>query len=59
MEQYIKIKINLSRSKLTLKQLNKLYRVDEYDPQDITLGSDIEVAFYKKPSEISEIGKYI
>lgn len=59
MEGYIKIKINLSRSKMTLEQLYKLYRVDEYDPQDITFGGDIEVTFYKEPSEINKIGKYI
>ncbi len=60
MEKYIKITIDLEITKLSLDQLYKLYNVDEYnDPQDLSIGRKFEVIFYKKPSEISMIGKYI
>lgn len=60
MEKYIKITIDLEATKLSLDQLYKLYNVDEYnDPQDLLIGRKLEVTFYKKPSEISMIGKYI
>lgn len=60
MEKYIKITIDLEATKLSLDQLYKLYNVDEYnDMQDLLIGRKLEVTFYKKPSEISMIGKYI
>lgn len=61
MEGYIKIKIDLKATKLSWNQLYKLYNVDEYnEPQDMTIGgNNLELTFYKKPSEISMIGKYI
>lgn len=60
MEKYIKITIDLNKTKLSWDQLYKLYNVDEYnDPQDLSIGRNFELTFYKKPSEISMIGKYI
>ena len=61
MEKYIKIKIDLKATKLSWNQLYKLYNVDEFnEPQDMTIGgNNVELTFYKKPSEISMIGKYI
>ncbi|ETI90986.1 MAG: hypothetical protein Q607_CBUC00038G0002 [Clostridium butyricum DORA_1] len=61
MERYIKITIDLKETKLSWNQLYKLYNVDEYnEPQDMMIGGNtIELTFYKKPSEISMIGKYI
>lgn len=60
MEKYIKITIDLEATKLSLDQHYKLYNVDEYnDPQDLLIGRKFELTFYKKPSEISMIGKYI
>ena len=60
MEKYIKITIDLEATKLSLDQLYKLYNVDEYnDMQDLLIGRKLEVTLYKKPSEISMIGKYI
>lgn len=60
MEKCIKITIDLEATKLSLDQLHKLYNIDKYDDiQDLLIGKKLEVAFYKKPSEISIIGKYI
>ncbi|MBZ9691176.1 MULTISPECIES: hypothetical protein [unclassified Clostridium] len=59
MEEYMKIKLELT-DKISCDYIMDIYGVDEYDPQDLTIGvSGTFLTIYKKSDELKELNKYI